>query len=121
MPESDARRERATSHQNSTVPHQARSVPHQVNAVLRRASTVPYQASVTSHSKSVLSHIKPVLSNIKFGLVKLVQFRVVSEEVLARTETPGGGVRGRLYLTLHCHHQNDSCIKMGSDKSRFNV
>ena len=28
---------------------------------------------------------------------------------------------GRLYLTLHCHHQNDSCIKMGSDKSQFNV
>ena len=26
-----------------------------------------------------------------------------------------------IYLTLHCHHQNDSCIKMGSDKSHFNV
>ena len=23
--------------------------------------------------------------------------------------------------TLHCHHQNDSCIKMGSDESHFNV
>ena len=22
---------------------------------------------------------------------------------------------------LHCHHQNDSCIKMGSDESNFNV
>ena len=20
-----------------------------------------------------------------------------------------------IYLSLHCHHQNDSCIKMGSD------
>ena len=30
--------------------------------------------------------------------------------------------RGRLlYLSLHCHHQNDSCIKMGSDESHFNV
>ena len=28
---------------------------------------------------------------------------------------------GRLYLLLHCHHQNDSCIKMGSDESHFNV
>ena len=29
---------------------------------------------------------------------------------------------GRLYtLSLHCHHQNDSCIKMGSDESHFNV
>ena len=26
-----------------------------------------------------------------------------------------------LYLTLHCHHQSDSCIKMGSDESCFNV
>ena len=26
-----------------------------------------------------------------------------------------------MYLTLHCHRQNDSCIKMGSDESRFNV
>ena len=26
-----------------------------------------------------------------------------------------------IYLSLHCHHQNGSCIKMGSDESRFNV
>ena len=26
-----------------------------------------------------------------------------------------------MYLSLHCHHQNDSCIKMGSDGSHFNV
>ena len=24
-------------------------------------------------------------------------------------------------LSLHCHHQNDSCIKMGRDESHFNV
>ena len=24
-------------------------------------------------------------------------------------------------MSLHCHHQNDSCIKMGSDESHFNV
>ena len=34
----------------------------------------------------------------------------------------GGGRRGRLlYLSLHCYHQDDSCIKMGSDESHFNV
>ena len=34
----------------------------------------------------------------------------------------GGGGRGRLlYLSLHCPHQNDSCIKMGSDESHFHV
>ena len=31
------------------------------------------------------------------------------------------GEREILYLSLHCHHQNDFCIKEGSDESRFNV
>ena len=35
----------------------------------------------------------------------------------------GGGmeVGGReiIYLSLHCHHQNDSCTKMGSDESHL--
>ena len=37
----------------------------------------------------------------------------------------GGGTevgRERDYiLSLHCHHQNDSCIKTGSDESHVNV
>ena len=41
-------------------------------------------------------------------------------------EMGGGGVwrwgeREIIYLSLHCHHQNDSCIKMGSNESHFNV
>ena len=31
------------------------------------------------------------------------------------------GKRESIYLSLHCHHQNDSCIKVGSDESHFNV
>ena len=31
------------------------------------------------------------------------------------------GEEGIIYLSLHCHHQNDSCVKMGSDESHFNV
>ena len=31
------------------------------------------------------------------------------------------GERVIIYLSLHCHHQNDSCIKMGSDESHFSV
>ena len=31
------------------------------------------------------------------------------------------GKREIIYLSLHCHHQNDFCIKVGSDKSHFNV
>ena len=26
-----------------------------------------------------------------------------------------------IYLSVHCCHQNDSCIKMGSAESHFNV
>ena len=33
----------------------------------------------------------------------------------------GGGAGGIIYLSLHCHHQNDFCIKMGSDESHLNV
>ena len=41
-------------------------------------------------------------------------------------EKGGGGVwrwgeRGIIYLSLHCHNQNDSCIKMGSGVSHFDV
>ena len=31
------------------------------------------------------------------------------------------GEREIIYLSLHCHHQNDFCITMGSDESHFNV
>ena len=32
-----------------------------------------------------------------------------------------GGGNKLIYLSLHCHHQNDSCIKVGSDESHFNI
>ena len=31
------------------------------------------------------------------------------------------GEREIIYLSLKCNHQNDFCIKMGSDESHFNV
>ena len=41
-------------------------------------------------------------------------------------ENGGKGVwrweeREIIHISLHCHHQNDFCIKMGSDESHFNV
>ena len=30
-------------------------------------------------------------------------------------------MREIIYLSLHCHHQNDFCVKMGSDESHFNI
>ena len=31
------------------------------------------------------------------------------------------GKREIIYLSLNCHHRNDSCIKMGSEESNFDV
>jgi len=31
------------------------------------------------------------------------------------------GKKEIICLSLHCHHQNDPCIKIGSDESHFNV
>ena len=31
------------------------------------------------------------------------------------------GKREIIYLSLHCHHPNDSCIKMGSDENHSNA
>ena len=46
--------------------------------------------------------------------------------LLIRDREKGRGVwkwesRESIYLSLHCHHLNDSRIKMGSDESHFNV
>ena len=62
------------------------------------------------------------------NLVSKLTWCLTSTETtrIIRDGEKGGGVwrwgRGRIiYLSLHCHHQNDSCIKMGSDESHFNV
>ena len=36
-------------------------------------------------------------------------------------EYGGRGKREIIYLSLHCYHRNDLCIKMGSGESHFNV
>ena len=36
-------------------------------------------------------------------------------------EVGGRGGEEIIHLSLHCHHQNDSCITVGSDESHFNV
>ena len=40
---------------------------------------------------------------------------------LIRDGVWGGRGGDHICLSLHCHHQNDSCIKMDSDESLFNV
>ena len=50
----------------------------------------------------------------------------INHKAIRNGEKGGTGVwrwgkRETIYLSLHCHHQNDSCIKMGSGESQFNV
>ena len=42
-------------------------------------------------------------------------------ETILNTTLSRQGKREIICLWLHWHHQNDSCIKMGSDESHFNV
>ena len=51
----------------------------------------------------------------------LIDAHLNAEVILVVTEKRYKGEREIIYLSLHCHHQNDSCIKMGSDESHFNV
>jgi len=47
-----------------------------------------------------------------------------TETIWRNRELGRKGVREEgdyIYLSLHCLHQNDSCIKMGSNESHFNV
>ena len=56
-------------------------------------------------------------------------WRLTSTETirLIRDGEKGGKVGWRwgkkdiIYLSLHCQHQNDSCIKVGNDEGHFNV
>ena len=48
-------------------------------------------------------------------------FRACTINPFTATACKISGLRDIIYLSLHCHHQNDSCIKMGSDESHFNV
>ena len=33
----------------------------------------------------------------------------------------GGGERKIIYISLHCHHQNGSCIRIDSDESHVSL
>ena len=80
------------------------------------------KASLFAWGKSDSGNIQV---GVRTGLDIVVQRRVVSEEVQRRPKSQEvGDERGRLYLsnvTQVNHHQNDSCIKMCSVESRFNV
>ena len=62
---------------------------------------------------------------MKFSRVVVARCLTSSETVrLIRDGEKGGMDEGGgeiIYLSLHCHHENDSCIKTGSDESHFNV
>ena len=83
----------------------------------------PGKASVAQGVTSGISHYVRFLGKrvCSFGGALRPQ-KPEGLRFMAYAEAKAGG-RGRFsgYLSLHCHHQNDFCNKMGSDNSRFNV
>ena len=63
--------------------------------------------------------------------LSMVQCRFTSTETVRLSRDGEKGEKGvgrwgereiiYIYVSLHCHHQTDFCIKMGSDESHFNV
>ena len=52
----------------------------------------------------------------------LLSWRFTSTETIRLTRVGRRwGKREIIHLSLNCHHQNDSSIKIGSDESHFNV
>ena len=64
-------------------------------------------------------------TDMSHSLLIGMECRDVYDEVPVEIKIPGGeeeeGDGGRLHLMLRCHHQNDSCVKMGSDECHYNV
>ena len=45
----------------------------------------------------------------------------MSTETIRLIRDVGGGGGEIMYLLQHCNHQNDFCIKVGSDESYLNI
>ena len=55
------------------------------------------------------------------GLTSVETVRLIRDGEKGWKEVWRWEEREIIYLSLYCHHQNDFCIKMGSDESHFNV
>ena len=62
-----------------------------------------------------------LVSKQTWCLMSTETIRLIRDEEKGGRGYGGGGKREIIYLSLHCHHQNDFCIKVGSDVSHFNV
>ena len=69
--------------------------------------------------QSLRASPQPVKVNMVLNVHRNI--RLISDGEKGEQEVWRWGEREIIYLSLHCHHQNDSCIKMGSDVSHFNV
>ena len=70
-----------------------------------------------------MSEDNPGMLKKKTGLVSLVYRELSAKRYWQglRSQEVWGRRRLYVYLSLHRHHQNVSCIMMGSDESHFNV
>ena len=61
------------------------------------------------------------LSTVDITIIIIIQNDDKEFTCLLWDTTSKWGKSEIIYPSLHCHHQNDSCIKMDSDESLFNV
>ena len=92
-----------------------------------------YLLQLLSHNHALSNkEVEKEVGKVRQRWVNLCKFNAVSlASRLSLEQWPGrprsqklGESRlGRLYIyiALHCHHQNDFCIKMGSGESHFNI
>ena len=69
----------------------------------------------------IITHTHVKVSKYTWCLTSTETIRLIRDGEKGGKGVWRWGEREIRYLSLHCHHQNDSCIKMGSDESRFNV
>ena len=71
----------------------------------------------------ILQQVQCSVSEVKetWCLMSIETMRLIRDGEKGRKGVWRWGEKEIIYLSLHCLHQNDFCIKVGSDGSHFNV
>ena len=72
-------------------------------------------------ARIVISVLIRLLYGRALGLTSTEAIRLIRDGEKEGKGVWRWGKREIIYLSLHCHHRNDFCIKMGGDESHFNV
>ena len=106
--------------------HERRRTTFQNSLLLTSTETVRVCQGRGAQDGHLDFHTAPELLNVVLSF--FLSFFLAWCLLITSTETTSlirdgrrWGKRKIIYLSLHCHNKNESCIKMGSDESHFNV